>query len=256
MVNSISVADRWFWCARPGTGTVGTMSDPVIDVSGLRCSYGDLEAVRGVSFQVRPGELFALLGTNGAGKTTTMETIEGHRRPTGGTVQVLGADPFRRRTAVSRRCGMMLQESGFPGDLTVLETARLWSRMISRASDVDRALERLDMAHRRDVRVKQLSGGEKRRLDLVLATLGKPEVLFLDEPTTGLDPESRQTAWAVIRQLLSEGTSVLLTTHYLEEAEKLAHRLAIMHEGEIAVSGGLIDVLERERAQIRSESVV
>lgn len=249
-MNSISVADRWFWCARPGTGTVGTMSDPVIDVSGLRCSYGDLEAVRGVSFQVRPGELFALLGTNGAGKTTTMETIEGHRRPTGGTVQVLGADPFRRRTAVRRRCGMMLQESGFPGDLTVLETARLWSRMISRASDVDRALERLDMAHRRDVRVKQLSGGEKRRLDLVLATLGKPEVLFLDEPTTGLDPESRQTAWAVIRQLLSEGTSVLLTTHYLEEAEKLAHRLAIMHEGEIAVSGGLIDVLERERAQI------
>ncbi len=249
-MNPISVADRWFWCARPVTGTVGTMSDPVIDVSGLRCSYGDLEAVRGVSFQVRPGELLALLGTNGAGKTTTMETIEGHSRPAGGTVRVLGADPFRQRKAVRRRCGMMLQESGFPGDLTVLETARLWSRMISRSSDVDGALERLDMAHRRDVRVKQLSGGEKRRLDLVLATLGKPEVLFLDEPTTGLDPESRQTAWAVIRQLLSEGISVLLTTHYLEEAEKLAHRLAIMHEGEIAVSGGLIDVLERERAQI------
>ncbi|WP_438388876.1 ABC transporter ATP-binding protein [Actinopolyspora saharensis] len=226
------------------------MQDMAIEVSELCCSYDDFEAVRGLNFGVERGELFALLGTNGAGKTTTMETIEGHRAPTSGAVRVLGKDPVEQRVAVRKQCGIMLQESGFAGDLTVLETVQLWQKMVSRDSDADTALERLALANRRDVRVKQLSGGEKRRLDLTLATLGEPELLFLDEPTTGLDPESRKETWQVIQDLLAEGTTVLLTTHYLEEAEKLAHRLAIMHQGRIAVSGSLVDVLERERAEI------
>ncbi len=226
------------------------MTDAVVDVRGLRCAYGDFVAVRDVSFSVRQGELFALLGTNGAGKTTTMETVEGHRPPTEGTVRVFGRDPFLDRASVHGRCGIMLQSSGFAGDLTVWETARLWSRVIVRQSAIDDQWERLGLAHRKQVKVKQLSGGERRRLDLVLATLGGPELLFLDEPTTGLDPESRQATWDLVRELLADGTTVVLTTHYLEEAERLAHELAIMHEGRIAVTGSLGDVLSRYRARI------
>ncbi|MFF5986760.1 ABC transporter ATP-binding protein [Prauserella flavalba] len=226
------------------------MLTPVIEAAGLRCSYGSFEAVRGVDFEVRQGELFALLGTNGAGKTTTLETLEGLRRPTSGTVRVLGMEPYAERRRLSSRVGMMLQESGFAGDLTVTETVALWQDLSSKRSDADEAMQLLDLAHRRDVRVKQLSGGERRRLDLLLAVLGKPELLFLDEPTTGLDPESRKAAWDVIRTLLAEGVTMVLTTHYLDEAESLAHRLAIMHEGRIAVSGSLVDVLAAERARI------
>ncbi|WP_344679028.1 ABC transporter ATP-binding protein [Saccharopolyspora taberi] len=226
------------------------MTAPVIAVSGLRCRYGEFEAVRGIDFEVGPGELFALLGTNGAGKTTTMETVEGHRRPAAGSVRVFGRDPWQDRAQVRGRVGIMLQRSGFAGDLTVAETVGLWRSMVRRPAPADQALELLDLARRRDVAVKQLSGGEQRRLDLVLAVLGRPELLFLDEPTTGLDPESRRATWEVVRGLLAEGTSVLLTTHYLEEAERLAHRLAIMHDGRIAVSGSLVDVLASEQARI------
>ncbi|MCI2420661.1 ABC transporter ATP-binding protein [Saccharopolyspora sp. K220] len=226
------------------------MTSPVIRVSGLRCRYGDFEAVRGIDFEVRQGELFALLGTNGAGKTTALETIEGHRAPAAGAVQVFGRDPRQDRAAVRRRTGIMLQESGFAGDLTVLETAELASAMRHRKSDVDATLAALGLAPRRAVRVKQLSGGERRRLDLALAVLGDPELLFLDEPTTGMDPESRRATWDLVRGLLARGTTVLLTTHYLEEAERLAHRLAIMHQGRIAVSGRLVDVLASEQARI------
>nr|WP_228122858.1 ABC transporter ATP-binding protein [Saccharothrix syringae] len=225
------------------------MMNPVIDVAGLRCRYGDFEAVRGVDFEVAEGELFALLGTNGAGKTTTMETLEGLRRPTSGTVRVLGADPWRRRAELRARTGVMLQDSGFPADLTAGEMVALWSATSGRRATED-VLERLDLAHRRDVRVKQLSGGERRRLDLALAVLGRPELLFLDEPTTGLDPESRQRTWEVVRGLLAEGTTVVLTTHYLEEAESLAHRLAILHEGVVAVSGTVEEVLAAQPARI------
>lgn len=220
-------------------------------MSNLGCSYGDFEAVLGVDFEVAQGELFALLGTNGAGKTTTMETIEGHRQATTGRVRVFGADPWQERSVVRPKIGIMLQESGFAGDLTVAETVRLWQSMISRPSQADSVLEMLDLAHRRDVMVKQLSGGQRRKLDLVLAMLGRPELLFLDEPTTGLDPESRKATWEVVRGLLAEGTTVLMTTHYLEEAERLAHRLAIMHAGRIAVAGSLIDVLSTQQARIR-----
>ncbi|MGP4021184.1 ABC transporter ATP-binding protein [Saccharopolyspora sp. 5N708] len=226
------------------------MTSPVIRVSAMRCRYGDFEAVRGIDFDVRPGELFALLGTNGAGKTTALETIEGHRAPAAGAVQVFGLDPWRDRRAVRRRTGIMLQQSGFAGDLTVLETAELGRAMLHRKSDVDATLAAVGLASRRSVRVKQLSGGERRRLDLALAVLGDPELLFLDEPTTGMDPESRRATWDLVRGLLAGGTTVLLTTHYLEEAERLAHRLAIMHQGSIAVSGRLVDVLGTEQARI------
>lgn len=225
------------------------MTTPVIDVSGLRCRYGDFEAVRGIDFDVWPGELFALLGTNGAGKTTTLETIEGHRAPAEGAVRVFGRDP-RQDRSVRRRTGIMLQDSGFADDLTVLETAELAGRLTSRKSDVDETLAAVGLAGRRAVRIRQLSGGERRRLDLALALFGEPELLFLDEPTTGMDPESRRTTWDLVRGLLERGTTVLLTTHYLEEAERLAHRLAIMHEGRIAVSGRLIDVLASQRSRI------
>ncbi|WP_106193002.1 ABC transporter ATP-binding protein [Umezawaea tangerina] len=226
------------------------MANPVIQVEGLRCSYGDFEAVRGVDFEVARGELFGLLGTNGAGKTTTMEAVEGLRATTGGTIRVLGADPLADRRAIRPKVGIMLQDSGFPGDLTVGEMVAFWRSTSSRASDAAEAVEALDLVHRVDVRIKQLSGGERRRLDLLLATLGRPEVLFLDEPTTGLDPESRQRVWEVVRGLLDGGTTIVLTTHYLEEAESLAHRIAIMSEGRIAVSGRVADVLARQPARI------
>ncbi|WP_432026897.1 ABC transporter ATP-binding protein [Streptomyces sp. 1222.5] len=210
----------------------------VIEVTDLRRVYGGgFEAVRGISFSVARGEIFALLGTNGAGKTSTVELLEGLAAPAGGRIRVLGRDPFRERAAVRPRTGVMLQEGGFPSELTVAETARMWAGCTSGARPEAEALDLVGLAGRRSVRVKQLSGGERRRLDLALALLGDPEVLFLDEPTTGLDAEGRRATWELVRSLRAAGTTVLLTTHYLEEAEGLADRLAILHEGRIAVSG-------------------
>ena len=223
-------------------------TDTLIEAHALRCSYGKFEAVRGLDIMVSRGELYALLGTNGAGKTTTLETLEGHRRPTSGSVSVFGGDP--RSVAVRRRMGMMLQETGFAGDLTVLETLGLWGQVAERRDNAEALLDRLDLARRRDVRVAQLSGGERRRLDLAMALYGNPELLFLDEPTTGLDPESRVLVWDLIRGLLGGGVTIMLTTHYLEEAEALADRVAIMHDGRIAVEGTLADLLADYPARI------
>ncbi|GGP69012.1 ABC transporter ATP-binding protein [Streptomyces melanogenes] len=223
----------------------------VIEVEELRRTYaGGFEAVRGISFSVARGELFALLGTNGAGKTSTVELLEGLAPPSAGSVRVLGHDPYTERAAVRPRTGVMLQEGGFPSELTVAETVRMWAGCTSGARPVGEALELVGLARRADVRVKQLSGGEKRRLDLALALLARPEVLFLDEPTTGLDAEGRHTTWELVRELRDAGTTVLLTTHYLEEAEALAERLAILHEGRIAAAGRVDEVVAAQPSHL------
>ncbi|GLV89804.1 multidrug ABC transporter ATP-binding protein [Streptomyces lavendulae subsp. lavendulae] len=228
------------------------MTDSVIEARDLRRSYsGGFEAVRGVSFSVARGEVFALLGTNGAGKTSTVELLEGLAAPSGGQVRVLGLDPYARGTEVRPRTGVMLQEGGFPSDLSVTETVRMWGGVTTGARPAAEVLELVGLAARSSVRVKQLSGGERRRLDLALALLGRPEVLFLDEPTTGMDPEGRRDTWALVRELREQGTTVLLTTHYLEEAEELADRLAILHDGELVLSGTPAEVTATRPARIR-----
>lgn len=235
-----------------------TTTDLAIQAHDLRCSYGDFEAVRGIDLEVRPGEMFALLGTNGAGKTTTMETLEGHRRASSGSLSVLGHDPYAERARVRPRLGIMLQESGFAGELTVAETIDMWLALSSsplgekhrRRDTAAEAMERLDLVDRADTRVVQLSGGQKRRLDLVLATITRPDLVFLDEPTTGLDPESRRRTWELIDTLRGSGTTIVLTTHYLEEAERLADRIAIMHAGRIAVEGTLAELVDDRPTRI------
>ncbi|MEU6990564.1 ABC transporter ATP-binding protein [Streptomyces sp. NPDC046465] len=230
------------------------MTDQVIDVTDLRRVYGGgFEAVRGISFSVRQGELFALLGTNGAGKTSTVEVLEGLAAPADGRVRVLGHDPYTERAAVRPRIGVMLQEGGFPTELTVAETVRMWAGCTSGARPTAEALEIVGLGKRSGVRVKQLSGGEKRRLDLALALIGRPEVLFLDEPTTGLDAEGRRETWELVQKLRDNGTTVLLTTHYLEEAEALADRLAILHEGRIAAEGRVADVVAAQPSHVSFE---
>lgn len=231
--------------------TTATKHEAAIEVSGLGCTYGDFHAVRDLNLTVPTGELFALLGTNGAGKTTAMETIEGHRKADTGKVSVLGLDPIADRQRLRPRIGMMLQESGFANDLSVRETLDLWlsmsagehARKPQRSFTIDNALERVDLTDRAQTRVVQLSGGQKRRLDLALATVNRPEVLFLDEPTTGLDPESRERTWELIADLQRDGSTIVLTTHYLEEAERLADRIAIMHAGQIATEGTLRELV-------------
>lgn len=228
------------------------MTDTVIEARDLRRGYsGGFEAVRGVSFSVARGEVFALLGTNGAGKTSTVELLEGLAAPSAGQVRVFGLDPYARRTEVRPRTGVMLQEGGFPSDLSLTETVRMWGGVTTGARPAAEVLELVGLASRSSVRVKQLSGGERRRLDLALALLGRPEVLFLDEPTTGMDPEGRRDTWALVRELREQGTTVLLTTHYLEEAEELADRLAILHEGELVLSGTPAEVTATRPARIR-----
>jgi ABC-2 type transport system ATP-binding protein len=219
----------------------GASDDVVIEATGLRRRYrGDgagFEAVAGVDLRVTRGETFALLGTNGAGKTSTVELLEGLAAPSGGVVRIFGLDPFTRRGAVRPRVGVMLQAGGFAKDLTVAETCTMWAGCTPGAGPVGELLDLVGLDARRDVRVKQLSGGESRRLDLALALLGRPEVLFLDEPTTGMDPEGRHATWRIVRGLREAGTTILLTTHYLEEAEELADRLAILRHGRVVAEG-------------------
>ncbi|MER6384102.1 ABC transporter ATP-binding protein [Streptomyces sp. NPDC001118] len=228
--------------------------EDVIEVTDLRRVYGGgFEAVRGITFSVARGEIFALLGTNGAGKTSTVELLEGLAAPAEGRIRILGHDPYRERAAVRPRTGVMLQEGGFPAELTVAETARMWAGCTGGARPESEVLGLVGLAERHEVRVKQLSGGERRRLDLALALLGDPEVLFLDEPTTGLDAQGRRDTWELVRALRDAGTTVLLTTHYLEEAEGLADRLAILHEGRIAVSGTPAEVTAGQPSRMSFE---
>ncbi|RKS06232.1 ABC-2 type transport system ATP-binding protein [Nocardiopsis sp. Huas11] len=220
-----------------------TADGAAVVVRDLHQRYGSFEAVKGVSFEIRPGELFALLGTNGAGKTTTIETLEGFRRPSSGTVRVFGQDPYGQPVGVRERTNAVLQGSGLLEDLTVRETMALAHDLAADPRPVAEVLEQVGLTDRTGVAVRQLSGGQKRRLDLALALITKPEVLYLDEPTTGMDAEGRVETWRIIQGLKQSGTAVLLTTHYLEEAERLADRLAIMHRGEVRVEGVLQEVL-------------
>ncbi|MEV2278431.1 ABC transporter ATP-binding protein [Nocardiopsis sp. NPDC049922] len=221
-----------------------TADGPVVAVRDLRQRYGDFEAVRGVSFEIHPGELFALLGTNGAGKTTTIETLEGFRRPSSGTVRVFGEDPYGQPAAIRERTNAVLQGSGLMEDLTVRETVDLARDLAAQPRGTEEVLDMVSLTDKRAVAVRQLSGGQKRRLDLALALVTTPEVLYLDEPTTGMDPEARIETWRIVSELKKDGVAILLTTHYLEEAERLADRLAIMHRGEVRVEGTLAGVLE------------
>jgi ABC-2 type transport system ATP-binding protein len=208
-----------------------------IAVRDLRKSYGDYEALRGISFEIREGEVFGLLGPNGAGKTTTIEILEGYRTRDGGEVDVLGFDPERAGSAFRERIGVVLQHSQLWPNLTVAETHRMFAGYYEHPRNADEVIALVGLAEKRDARVKTLSGGQKRRLDLGIALVGDPDLVFLDEPTTGFDPAARRAAWDMIRSLRSLGKTILLTTHYLDEAEQLADRLAVLREGVIIRKG-------------------
>ena len=208
-----------------------------IVVRGLRKSYGKLEAVRGVDFEIEEGEVFGLLGPNGAGKTTTVEILEGYRKRDAGDVSVLGHDPERPGREFRERIGVVLQQSQLWQNITVHEMHRMFAGYYEHPRDVGEVIELVGLAEKRDARVKTLSGGQKRRLDLGIALVGDPDLVFLDEPTTGFDPAARRAAWDMIRSLRALGKTVLLTTHYLDEAEQLADRVAVMREGTIVRVG-------------------
>ena len=215
----------------------GRVPAAAISVHGLRKSYGDYEAVRGISFEIPEGEVFGLLGPNGAGKTTTIEILEGYRPRDAGEVDVLGFDPGRAGPAFRERIGVVLQQSQLWPTITVAETHRMFAGYYDRPRDVDEVIKLVGLEEKRDARVKTLSGGQKRRLDLGVALVGDPDLVFLDEPTTGFDPAARRAAWDMIRALRSLGKTILLTTHYLDEAEQLADRVAVLREGQIIREG-------------------
>jgi len=210
---------------------------PAIVVSDLSKSYGSTEALRGVSFDVAEGEVFGLLGPNGAGKTTTVEILEGYRNRDGGAATVLGHDPGVAPKALRERIGVVLQQSELNPLLTVRETHAMFAGYYRQPRDVDEVIALVGLGEKRDARVKTLSGGQKRRLDLGVALVGNPDLVFLDEPTTGFDPAARRAAWDMIRALRSLGTTILLTTHYLDEAQRLADRVAVLRDGEIVRQG-------------------
>jgi ABC-2 type transport system ATP-binding protein len=223
------------------------MSSAIV-VHDLRKSYDGLEALRGVSFEVAEGEVFGLLGPNGAGKTTTVEILEGYRRRDGGEAVVLGHDPGSSPRALRERVGVVLQHSELNPLLTVREAHRMFAGYYERPRDVDEVIALVGLEEKRDARVKTLSGGQKRRLDLGIALVGDPALLFLDEPTTGFDPTARRSAWDLVRSLRSLGTTILLTTHYLDEAHQLADRVAVIAEGRIVALGTPGELIGESRA--------
>jgi len=222
-----------------------------ISVRDLTKSYDGVEAVRGISFDVAAGEVFGLLGPNGAGKTTTVEVLEGYRQRDGGEVEVLGYDPGRAERGFRERIGVVLQSSELWPGLTVRELHRIFAGYYEQPRDVDETIDLVGLAHKRDARLKTLSGGQKRRIDLGLALVGDPELVFLDEPTTGFDPAARRNAWELVRSLRGLGKTVLLTTHYLDEAQQLADRVAVLVAGEIVRIGRPSELTASSKAEIR-----
>ncbi len=223
-----------------------------ISVQDLRKSYGGVEALRGVSFEVAEGEVFGLLGPNGAGKTTTVEILEGYRRRDAGEASVLGHDPGSAPRALRERIGVVLQQSENPALLTVREVHRMFAGYYAQPRDVDEVIDLVGLADKRAARVRTLSGGQKRRLDLGIALVGDPDLVFLDEPTTGFDPAARRSAWELIRSLHSLGKTILLTTHYLDEAQQLADRVAVIRAGQIVALGTPAELIgETRRTEIR-----
>jgi ABC-2 type transport system ATP-binding protein len=211
--------------------------DLVVRVRGLRKSYGDHEAVKGVDFEILRGTVFGLLGPNGAGKTTIVEILEGYRTRSAGEVSVLGADPERDDVGLRDRIGIVLQESGIEPDLTVREAIDLYGAAYSRRRPTDEVAALVGLIDKLDERISTLSGGQRRRLDLALGVVGDPELIYLDEPTTGFDPEARRRTWELVAGLRDEGKTILLTTHYMEEAQRLADRVAVLASGSIVAEG-------------------
>ncbi|MEO7268060.1 MAG: ABC transporter ATP-binding protein [Knoellia sp.] len=227
-------------------------AQPAVTVRDLHKVYGDLAAVDGVSFTIDHGEVFALLGPNGAGKTTAVEILEGHRRRTSGSVEVLGSDPQDGGRAFRERIGIVLQDAGFDEDFTVRELVELYRGMYPRRLDTDGLIDQVGLSDKTDTRVRNLSGGQRRRLDLALGLVGDPDLIFLDEPTTGFDPVARRHAWTLIEGLRDAGKTVLLTTHYLDEAEHLADRVAIMVEGRLVAMGTPAEIGAGQRDAVLS----
>ncbi len=223
------------------------MSDAVISVRGLRKSYGGTDAVAGIDFDVARGEVFAFLGPNGAGKTTTVEILEGYRRRDAGDVSVLGMDPARGGRRLRERIGIVLQETGVDLYLTVAEVVKMHAVRYPTPRPVDEVITLAGLEEQRDQRTRTLSGGQRRRLDLALGLVGDPELLFLDEPTTGFDPSARRASWEVVRGLCSLGKTVLLTTHYMDEAQVLASHVAVISRGRIVASGTPDSLAGRDR---------
>jgi len=220
-----------------------------IDVKGLRKSYGALEAVRGVDLQIESGEVFALLGPNGAGKTTTVEILEGYRRRDAGDVSVLGFDPARRERAMKARIGIVLQSTGVEQFLTVSEVIEMYRGYYPKPRPLDEIIDVVGLNEKRGERVKKLSGGQQRRLDVAIGLAGDPELLFLDEPTTGFDPAARRRMWDAVKNLASLGKTIFLTTHYMDEAQELANRVAVISAGVIVAEGPPSTLAGREAAQ-------
>jgi len=223
--------------------------DLVVEVRGLRKNYGTTVAVDGLDLEMARGEILSLLGPNGAGKTTTVEILEGYRRRDGGTVLVLGEDPGRAGPAWRARRGIVLQSSDDVADLTVAECVRHFAKFYPDPSPAMEVIERVGLTAKAGARIRSLSGGQRRRLDVALGIVGRPELIFLDEPTTGFDPEARRQFWDVVRDLARGGTSVLLTTHYLDEAEALADRVVIVNQGRVVAAGRPDQVGGRQDAE-------